>query len=387
MLRPYQLLIDLGVAGLFGVAACWLELVNGRMTAQNALSTAVVCVLFASALAARRLSPGIALAAAWAGAGAQMAFSRPPGFVDLAILAVLYTTAAYGSRLVFWLGFASAIAGAVVITAYLFRGPFSAGYDPAPMISVAAAVLIAALFGLLLAWTAGALVRTALRAREHRLAQRRAEAEAAIEQERLRIARDMHDVVAHSLAVVIAQADGARYAAAADPPAATAALGTISVTARAALADVRMLLTQLRHSETDGPQPTLADLDELFAQVSAAGLDLRVAGDAAACGSASAAVQLAAYRILQEALTNALRHGDGGPVEVRLAAHADRIELSVRNGLGLPHGTVHGAGAPHAGHGLTGMHERASAVGGTLAAGSRDGSYAVSAILPQGAVA
>ena len=122
-------------------------------------------------------------------------------------------------------------------------------------------MLIAAAFALLLAWTIGALVRAALRASANREAQERAEAEAVVEQERVRIARDMHDVVAHSLAVVIAQADGARYAAAADPAVATAALGTISTTARAALADVRLLLAQLRHSEGDGPQPTLADLE------------------------------------------------------------------------------------------------------------------------------
>ena len=137
----------------------------------------------------------------------------------------------------------------------------------------------------------------------------------------MRIARDMHDVVAHSLAVVIAQADGARYAPRRRriPAVATEALGTISTTARAALADVRLLLTQLRHSQGDGPQPTLADLEALYAQVRAAGVDLRVDVDPAPPGEPPAAVQLAVYRILQEALTNALRHGDGGPVAVRLA--------------------------------------------------------------------
>ena len=111
------------------------------------------------------------------------------------------------------------------------------------------------------------------------------------------------------------------------------ALTTISATARSALADVRLLLTQLRHSEGTGPQPTLADLEALYAQVRAAGVELRVDVDPAPTAQPTAAVQLAVYRILQEALTNALRHGDGGPVVVRLAWHAATgSQLEVRNG-------------------------------------------------------
>ena len=181
----------------------------------NTLATVLVAVLMAAALAVRRLSPGLALAAAWAAALVQMGFGRGPSLVDLAIFAVLYATAAYGSRVVFWLGFASAIVGAAVITVYVFGRSFTLGGMSLSTITTALAVLVAALFALLLSWTVGALVRTALRARENREAKERAEADAVAEQERVRIARDMHDVVAHSLAVVIAQADGARYALAA----------------------------------------------------------------------------------------------------------------------------------------------------------------------------
>ena len=129
---------------MFGAFAFVIELERGRTIDHNALSTALVCVLLAGALALRRLSPGAALAVAWTGAGTQMAFARPPGFVDLAILAVLYATAAHGTRLVFWLGFASAIAGAIVITVYLFRGPFQPGYDPLSLIGPAAAARLIA---------------------------------------------------------------------------------------------------------------------------------------------------------------------------------------------------------------------------------------------------
>jgi signal transduction histidine kinase len=226
-------------------------------------------------------------------------------------------------------------------------------------------------------------VRTAVRARENREAQQRAEAETVAEQERVRIARDMHDVVAHSLAVVIAQADGARYAAAADPAVASEALATISSTARSALADVRLLLGQLRHREGDGPQPTLADLEELYAQVRTAGVQLQVDIDPAPQGDPPAAVQLAVYRILQEALTNALRHGaPDGPVEVRLAWLADGVHVEVRNPTdpGTPKPTSPG-------HGLIGMRERAQLAGGRLHTGDETGVFTVQAHLPIGVLA
>jgi signal transduction histidine kinase len=378
-LKPYQIVVDVVLAGLFAALAAPIELQFGRAADANALGTAVITVVFAAALAVRRLSPGLSLAIAWLGAIAQMSFGRTPGFVDVAIFAVLYATAAYGSRLIFWSGFASAIVGAGVITLYLFLGPAISGGIGWATITTAAAVLIAALFALLLAWTLGALVRTAIRARENREAQRRAETETVAEQERVRIARDMHDVVAHSLAVVIAQADGARYASASDPAKATEALGTISSTARSALADVRLLLTQLRHSQGDGPQPTLADLEELYAHVRAAGVDLRVDVDPAPPGEPPASVQLAVYRILQEALTNALRHGDGSAVDVRLAWRTDHVELTVRNGLTTD-------AAPAAGHGVIGMRERAQLAGGSLTAEADGGAFVVRATLPIGAV-
>ena len=385
-LKPYQIVVDVVVAGLFAAIALPLEIqytdpLNGFSF--GLLSAVVMTLLLAAALAVRRLSPGIALGVAWLAAIAQMSFGRPPGIADVAIFAVLYATAAYGTQRVFWLGFASSFLGAVVITVYLAIGPyFGTGSGVTwSTIPIALAVLVAAGFALLLSWTAGALVRTSLRARENRRAQERAEAEAVVEQERVRIARDMHDVVAHSLAVVIAQADGARYAASTDPSVATATLGTISATARTALADVRLLLTQLRHSQADGPQPTLADLEALYAQVRAAGVDLRVDVDPAPSGEPPAGVQLAVYRILQEALTNALRHGDGGTVDVRLAWHPARVELEVANGV------ADSAAPPAAGHGVIGMRERAQLAGGSLAASAEGARFVVRASLPIGAAA
>ena len=408
-LKPYQLVVDVVVAAVFFAVAWPVESVmfagmglEARFgSAIQLLSGAIVGALFAAALAVRRLAPALSLGLAWAGALVQMALGRPPSFSDIAIFAVLYATAAYGSRAVYWAGFGSALLGALVITVYLMAGPgFSNGLPSWSAIPAALLMLVAAAFALGLSWTVGALVRTAIRARENRAAQERAEAEAVVEQERVRIARDMHDVVAHSLAVVIAQADGARYAAVADPSAATQALGTISATARTALADVRLLLTQLRHSQGDGPQPTLADLEQLYAQVRAAGVALRVEVDPmppapstgsgpASPGTVPGAVQLAVYRILQEALTNALRHGaEGGTVDVRLAWLPDRVELSVRNGMPASRGaaspSVTTEGAASRGHGVIGMRERAQVAGGHLDAGAEGDAFVVRASIPVG---
>ncbi len=373
-LRPYQLAVDLSVAVLFWFVAAAVEasLLAAESTAKL-LAGVAVATLLAGALALRRLAPGLSLAVAWFSAIVQMTALLNPSPANLAIFAVLYATAAYGSRLEYWLGFASAFVGALVITLYI---SLSAGGFSYALFTAGLGVLLASTFALLLAWVGGALVRTALRGREARRARAEAEAEAVVEQERVRIARDMHDVVAHSLAVVIAQADGARYAAASDPDAAGAALGTIATTARAALADVRMLLTQLRHSQGEGPQPSLADVEGLYAQVRAAGVDLRVDVDPVAPGEPPAAVQLAVYRILQEALTNALRHGSGGCVDVRLAWRADAVEIEVRN----PRAATAVPGP--AGHGLIGMRERAQLVGGMLEASPEGDAFVVRARIP-----
>jgi signal transduction histidine kinase len=421
-MKPYQLVIDAVLAGVFFVVAAPVELAMTASTPSEQMLGdgmalfvgIVVAVLFSAALALARVAPGLSLGVAWAGALLQVGLGRPPSFSDLAIFVVLYATAAHGTPRVYRAGLISALVGALVIAVYLTAGPlYVGGGISLSTLPLALMTLVAAAFALGLSWTIGALVRSAVRTRQTREAQQRAEADAIAEQERVRIARDMHDVVAHSLAVVIAQADGARYAAASDPSAAANALGTISSTARAALADVRLLLTQLRHSQADGPQPTLADLETLYAHVRAAGVTLRVDVDPAPPGTPPASVQLAVYRILQEALTNALRHGAaGGPVDVRLSWLADRVELSVRNPLAAAaepagvhspaaarsrpalggtdtgqHAAASSAAREVPGHGIIGMRERAQLVGGRLEAGAEDQAFIVSARIPIGGVA
>jgi len=342
----------------------------------------VAAVLQCGAVAIGRLAPGIALAVAWAGALVQMAAGLGPLPINVAILGVLYAAAAWGTTRVFWAGLVSSFVGGVIAAIYiaLSNEQFFVGVGLSS--TVASFVLIAFMSILALGspWLGGFGWRMVLRWRVSREAQTRAELATAEEQERVRIARDMHDVVAHSLAVIVAQSDGARYAAASSPEVAVEALGTISQTARSALSDVRMLLTQLRHRQGDGPQPTIADLEQLFAQVRQAGVEPRVTVDPMPPGEPPGAIQLAVYRILQEALTNAIRHGSGGAVDIRLAWLPDRVEVEVRNAVAV----AQVVGAP-GGHGLVGMRERAQLVGGSLRAERTGDEFVVHAALPIGA--
>lgn len=379
-MTPRQLVFDLALASV-----C----VFFRLTLGANPLIAVIVLAMGAALALRRFSPALALAVAWGGAIIQMASGLDPDPANLAVLPVLYATAAYGTTRVKWAGLVSAGAGAVLAALYISVYPLFRGNLLTSVTDGWAAELLYLIFllGALLAafglsWTLGLLARTRRLARESRAAQRRAEQEqrqaqklAIVEQERNRIARDMHDVVAHSLAVVIAQADGARYARAGDPAAVDNALTTISATAREALGDVRLLLGQLRHNQGEGPQPVLADLERLLEQMRAAGLTIAFeeSGARVMLGTGQ---QLAVYRIVQEALTNALRHGDvGREVLVRLEWRPDTLEVTVDSALKQEEKP---ADAP-LGHGLAGMRERAVLAGGWLTAEPFDRRFVVTA--------
>jgi signal transduction histidine kinase len=203
--------------------------------------------------------------------------------------------------------------------------------------------------------------------------------------ERARIARELHDVVAHSLSVVIAQAHGGRYAGKADPAAATGALEAIAATGRQALTDMRSLLGVLREGDGEeyAPQPDVAAIPGLVDDVRASGLDvdLIVEGEPRPL---AAGPQLAAYRIVQESLTNVLKHaGPASRAWVRLQWRPDALELSVLDdGRGASAAMVDSDGN---GQGLRGMRERASLHGGRLEAGARPGGgFGVHAALPYG---
>jgi signal transduction histidine kinase len=201
----------------------------------------------------------------------------------------------------------------------------------------------------------------------------------AVLEERTRIAREMHDVVAHHMSMIAVRAETAPFRVPGMTEQSQAEMATIASAAREALTDMRRLLGVLRSEEDESPtapQPGLADVGILVGKARAAGLDVAV--ELGGLEGVPPTVGLAAYRIVQEALANAARHAPDGPVSVRARGSADRVVLLVSNPLpGEPRG---GSG----GHGLAGMHERAALLGGTLSAGPVDGEFVVSAILPIG---
>jgi signal transduction histidine kinase len=200
--------------------------------------------------------------------------------------------------------------------------------------------------------------------------------------ERARIAREMHDVVAHTLSVVVAQADGGRFAAAHDPAAATRALGTISEVGRSALGEMRALLGLLRDAGDEaalGPQPSIEDIPALVASTRDGGLDVSFVTTGTPRPLPIGA-GLALYRITQEALTNVLKHAGPGPrAYVQLTWEDAAVALTVSDD-----GRGAAARDDGDGQGLVGMRERATVFGGTLSAGPRaGGGYLVRATLPR----
>jgi signal transduction histidine kinase len=202
------------------------------------------------------------------------------------------------------------------------------------------------------------------------------QAQLAAAAERVRIAREVHDIVAHNIAVMIALADGAAYTAGARPGQAASIMGQVAATGRAALAEMRRLVGVLREPAEPGhaPQPGLDDIGELIATVRAAGLPARLTVTGPPFPLPPGA-QLALYRITQEALTNTLKHAPGATAEVRVAYRPSQVELEVTDD-GRPGGVPAGgepAGPRGGGHGIAGMRERAATFGGQVAAGPGPG--------------
>jgi signal transduction histidine kinase len=200
------------------------------------------------------------------------------------------------------------------------------------------------------------------------------QAQLAVATERARIAREMHDIVAHNLAVMIALADGAAFTAAVAPDRAVATMQQVSGTGRQALAEMRRLLGLLRDGEPSqapselAPQPGLDDIDELVDQVRAAGVGVELTREGVA-GAWGPGPGLAVYRIVQEALTNTLKHaGPQASAQVRLCYTTAGVDLEVTDD-GARRPARPAAGAAAGGHGLAGMIERAASYGGEVEAG------------------
>jgi signal transduction histidine kinase len=288
---------------------------------------------------------------------------------QVAVLLVVFAVAGLRySRPVLWCMWAL-----MLIPAWLWIGP--GWHKPA----VATLVLTAGTAALDLAG-AWRRARRALAAEAERA--EREQTRRAVLEERARIARDMHDVVAHHLSLMAIQAGSAPYRLTGLPDAAREEFGSLSQAARAALADMRRLLGVLRSDQPAdrAPQPQLADLPSLAAAAQRAGVAVALAMPGN-CDGVPPGAGLCAYRIVQEALSNAGRHAPGATVTVSISRDDDRLNLRVTNGPSDPGQPPASTGQP--GHGLAGMRERVALLGGTLTAGpAPDGGFAVSADLP-----
>lgn len=337
-------------------------------------------------LAWRRVAPTVSAALVYGAVLVQMLLVTPVVLpLDFLVLVALYSATVHGPlwtrRAALW----GAIAGAGLVTVLQLPSPSDL---ITPFASGAFALLM------MLAVWAFALARRSRLVRLEALVDRARQAEVdrdrqaqlATAAERARIAREMHDIVAHSLSVIIAQADGGRYAAARDPQAPTHALETIGEIGRAALTDMRRLLGVLRTDEpqpdapgilatapTTGavrvaPQPAEGDLEDLVAQLRDAGMRVSLARVGTPRNLPPGA-GLTVFRIAQESLTNVLKHAGPDPnVTVLLAWRPESLLLEVAD-------DGRGAAADSDGHGqgVLGMRERTAMFGGTLSAGPRPG--------------
>ncbi len=316
---------------------------------------------------------------------------------------MVHNLAVNGPRWASLAGIGTAVAGAVLnglkmaYLPYSFLDPGAADRtSPAEYSSGTQLLIIAGSFAIgasaivLAAWAFGDLARTRrialdqLRDRARQLEVEAAqERELAAADERNHIAREMHDIVAHSLQVMITQADGGRYAGAQDPQVALDTLGTISETGRKALGEMRRLLGVLRGPEAVElqPQPGLADLDDLVETIRLTGMPVEYAVDGSARRPLPAGGELAAYRAVQEALTNTVRHaGPNATAAVRLRWTSRGLEIEV---LDDGRGAAASESTRGSRQGLVGLRERIGLFGGTVQAGPRQGGgFAVEATVP-----
>ena len=334
-------------------------------------------LLLGSPLILRRRLPLVPVAAASAALAVQALVTgdaaEGAGLL-FPVLVALYSVAAWGSRSVAVAGLMIAVAGTVI-------------HDLEDRhIGTSSQIWAAAFFWLvsLGAWLAGLLARTqreaaALDRRAQDLERQRGET---ISTERARIARELHDVIAHNISVVVLQAVAAMGILDREPERAREPLRRIEQSGREALAELRRLLGIVRdESEPDGlaPQPGLGDLDDLLERVRDAGLPVELHVEGAA-RQLPRGVDLSAYRIVQEALTNTLKHAGPASAHVQIRYVSDWLELEIADD-GRGEGAMNGIGG--GGHGLVGMRERATLYRGELEAGPQNGGgFSVRARLP-----
>jgi len=398
--RLRSILFDLAVAGAVGaISVLWTVTRNAQVPSQAPGYVMVVALLF------RRRWPLPTMAVVAAAALGQVLFVRPriePMPYDAAVLVAMYSVVKYAPRMLdAWL--ATAVTAIGIVIEVVHRGGSNWWMDAMFYVAICGGV-----------WATGYTVRTrriyvaGLEERAATLEREREHlARIAVAEERAAIARELHDVVAHSLAVMIVQADGGRYAFDGDPGRARAALVTVADTGREALEDMRRLVQVLRGTGARGTgdgvlgdrgRATVEHLDTLVDRARSAGLSVTVDRDGTPPVLA-AAVELTVYRIAQEALTNVLRHaGPDAKVTLTIGYRPDELTLSIVDDGGdlapggagggavtggVGGGSTGGAAAVEGGNGLVGMRERVAVLGGYFAAGPRlDGGWSVEMAIP-----
>jgi signal transduction histidine kinase len=329
-------------------------------------------------LAARRRFPLAVLATSVVSGLAFAALDLTPDLLWMTLLVAVYSVATYGDRWVSLAGLAVAELGwaAIQLTPGRFQAPTV----------LSNALLIAA------AWLLGHFVGVRrlnvlqLEERTAELEQAREElARRAVTEERLRLARELHDVVAHAMSVIAVQSGVGAHIANTQPKEAAKALAAIEATSRAALEELRRLLGVLRQADEPpgdlAPVPGLADLEGLLAEVAKAGLAVKLQVNGTR-PPLPAGVDLSAYRIVQEALTNVVKHAGPARAQVTIGYRDQEVTVEVTDdGRGAVTSTSDGRAGT--GHGLIGMRERVQAFGGDLQVGPRpDGGFRVAARLP-----
>ncbi len=329
---------------------------------------------------------------------------RFPGAVLVVLCLVLVASAALLSGTVgaTFTPFPSLLVGAFTVAARVASLPAAAVLGTLPVLAMGAAgqfgyygddgaqprALAIALFFVAGAWSGGRVVRTRGLAAQQAREGSAAAADEAVTLERERIARELHDVVAHSVSVVVLQTGAAEQFVVRDPDRALAHLGMARRTAVEAMREMRHLLDVLREGSPDySPQPGITRLADLARDARDAGLAVDLAVDGAA-DAVPDGPSLAVYRLVQESLTNVLRHAPGARVRVRVDVGAQEVRVAVRDDGGsgtagapaVPRGDLADGGG---GHGVPGMRERVRVYGGSLTVGAVEpAGWEVRAVLP-----
>jgi signal transduction histidine kinase len=359
-------------------AAAELAQVIGATGAPAAPALALA-VVAGGALVLRRHMPVAVLATTLAATVAIVALGDDPS--GLSVLIALYTTAAYCELRVSLVALAATTASAATLSALTVDAP---GREAS---ATSGAIIAAGLsFGI---WALGAYVQTRrryMRELQERAASAEREREQlariAVHEERTSIARELHDIVAHSVSVMLLGVRGARDVLRTAPDTADDTLARVERSGEQSLAELRRILALLREPEQTAeshPQPCLAELNDLVASYRAAGLPVRleVIGEPMPLPSG---VELSVYRIAQEALTNTVKHSEPTQVAVTLTFRDSSLELEI-----VDDGTPTTGGAATTGQGIVGMRERVALLGGELQTGQRDGGgFRVAARLPVG---